>query len=166
MTWMQNSILHPNHILFALGTCILKPFRPILWFILASVHMVMVCVCTLFISGHESATSGGAACGQSVLLIVWMVHIVESADTHHDHVHRGQDKSKNGPETASECTSRGRIIHDMNARSNSTYISFIICPREVHSEAVSVHFMIYLGLGAYGHGLCLHSLHFGPRVGY
>ena len=28
----------------------------------------------------------------------------------------------------------------------------------MHSEAVLVHFPIYLGLGAYGHGMCLHSL--------
>jgi hypothetical protein len=28
----------------------------------------------------------------------------------------------------------------------------------VHSEPVSMHFVIYLGLGVYGHGTCLHSL--------
>ncbi len=40
---------------------------------------------------------------------------------------------------------------------NSASTSCIIRPREVHSEAVSGHFPIYLGLGVYGHGTCLHS---------
>ena len=31
----------------------------------------------------------------------------------------------------------------------------------MHSEAVSGHFPIYLRLGVYGHGTCLHSLHGG-----
>jgi len=30
--------------------------------------------------------------------------------------------------------------------------------REVHSEAVSAQCLIYLGLGVYGHGICLHAL--------
>ena len=34
MIWMQHYILDPNHVLFALGRCILKPF-PIFRFILA-----------------------------------------------------------------------------------------------------------------------------------
>ena len=29
----------------------------------------------------------------------------------------------------------------------------------MHPEAVSGHFYIYLGLGLYGHGVCLYSLH-------
>ena len=62
--------------------------------------------------------------------------------------------------TASECTSRGRMIHDLYAELNSAYKSYIIRPREVHSETGSEHFPIYLGLGAYGHGTCLHSLQF------
>ncbi len=31
----------------------------------------------------------------------------ESADTYHDHIHRGQDKSENGPQLALESVSRG-----------------------------------------------------------
>ena len=54
MIRMQHFILHPNHALFALGRCILRPFRAIFRFILASVHMVMVYVCTLF--KHPSVT--------------------------------------------------------------------------------------------------------------
>jgi hypothetical protein len=47
-TWMQNFDLHPNHVLFALGRCILKPFRSIFRFILASVYMVIVRICSPF----------------------------------------------------------------------------------------------------------------------
>jgi hypothetical protein len=61
------------------------------------------------------------------------------------------------PETASECTSRERIIYDSYAEFNSEYNSCIIRPREVHSEAVSDYFSIYRGLGAYGYGTSLHS---------
>ena len=49
-------------------------------------------------------------------------------------------------------------MHDLDAELNSAYKSNIILPREVYSEAVSGHFPIYLGLGVYGHGPCLHSL--------
>jgi hypothetical protein len=31
--------------------------------------------------------------------------------------------------------------------------------REMQSETVSAHLMIYLGLNEYSHGMCLHSLH-------
>ena len=48
-------------------------------------------------------------------------------------------------------------MHDMYAEFNSAYKSCIIGPREVHSEAVSGHFLIYVGLGVYGHGPCLQS---------
>ena len=48
MSWMQNSILHPNHVTLAIGRCILKPFQYVFRFILASVYMVTVRVCTLF----------------------------------------------------------------------------------------------------------------------
>ena len=48
MIWMQILILHPNLVLLALGRCILREFRDILRFILASVNMVMVRVCTLY----------------------------------------------------------------------------------------------------------------------
>jgi len=41
---------------------------------------------------------------------------------------------------------------------NATYISCIIDCREVHAEAVSVHFPMYLDLGEYVNGPCLHSL--------
>ena len=50
-------------------------------------------------------------------------------------------------------------MHDMYVEFNFTYISCIIRPREVHAEAVSELFPIYLGLGVYGRGSCLHSLH-------
>ena len=84
-----------------------------------------------------------------------------SADTYHDHIHRGQDTYiYKWPETASECTSRGTIIHDLFAECNTGYRSCIIRSRGVRSEAVSDHFPIYLGLGASGRGTCLHSLHF------
>ena len=50
-------------------------------------------------------------------------------------------------------------MHDLYAEFNSAYKSCMFCPREVDSEAVSGNFPIYLGLGVYGHGTCLHSLH-------
>jgi hypothetical protein len=50
--------------------------------------------------------------GGGVPRLLWQVH-EESADTHHDHVHRGQDKSKHDHNTTSECTSRGQIIHEL-----------------------------------------------------
>ena len=40
---LQNSIVHTDHVLLALGSCILKPLRVILIFILASVCRVIVC---------------------------------------------------------------------------------------------------------------------------
>ena len=55
MIWMQNLIMHPTHVLFALGRCILKQFGAISIFILASVYMVMVRVCTRFIHAHSSS---------------------------------------------------------------------------------------------------------------
>ncbi len=60
---------------------------------------------------------------------------------------------------ASECTSRELKLHDSYAEFNSAYESCSFSPRDVHSEAVSWHFYIYLDLGTYGHGMCLHSLH-------
>ena len=63
------------------------------------------------------------------------------------------------PETGSECTSRGLKLHDSYPEFNSAYEPCSFSPREVHSVAVSGHFYIYLGLGTYGHGVCLHSLH-------
>jgi hypothetical protein len=45
---MQNSILLTHDVLLALGRCIPKQFGGNFRFILVSVHMVMVCVCTLF----------------------------------------------------------------------------------------------------------------------
>ena len=60
---------------------------------------------------------------------------------------------------ASECTFRGLKLHDSYAELNSAYESCSFSPREVHPEAVSGHFYIYLGLGIYGGGACLHSLH-------
>ena len=47
MIRMQNSILNTNHVVLALGRCILRPFRCIFIFILVSVYMVVVRVCTL-----------------------------------------------------------------------------------------------------------------------
>ena len=49
MIRIQNSILHTNHVLLALGRCILKPFRGIFKSILVSVYMVVGRVCTLSI---------------------------------------------------------------------------------------------------------------------
>ena len=60
---------------------------------------------------------------------------------------------------ASECTSRGLKLHDLYADFNSAYRSCSFSPREVHSDVISAHFYIYLGLGTYGGGVCLHSLH-------
>ena len=51
------------------------------------------------------------------------------------------------------------MIYDMHVELNSTYISCITRPGEVHSEAVSEHFAFCRGLGVYGYGPCLHSLH-------
>ena len=65
--------------------------------------------------------------------------------------------------TISECHSRDRILHDIYiyiyVAFSSTYISCIIGLREVHAQAVSGNFAMYLGLGEYGNGPCLHSLH-------
>ncbi len=82
----------------------------------------------------------------------------ESADTHHDHTHRGQDKSENGSQMALESVSRGVwhcvAQHFENAAQRSAKLPGTPIPRPVGS-----HFPIYLGLGVYGHGVCLHSLH-------
>ena len=50
-------------------------------------------------------------------------------------------------------------MHLPNAEFNSAYESCSFSHREVQPEAVSRHFYIYLGLGIYGGGACLHSLH-------
>ena len=60
------------------------------------------------------------------------------------------------------------LLHDLYAELISAYRSCSFSPREVHSEAVSEHFYIYLRLGIYGGGACLHSLHVRlgiPRLG-
>ena len=41
-------MLHTEHVLFTLGRCILRPFRDMFRYILSSVYMVKVRVCTLF----------------------------------------------------------------------------------------------------------------------
>jgi hypothetical protein len=48
MMWMHSVILHLNHVLMALWDCRLKPFLNMFWFVLVSVYMFMVCVCTPF----------------------------------------------------------------------------------------------------------------------
>ena len=64
------------------------------------------------------------------------------------------------PETGSECTPRRLKTYALYAEFNSAYRASVFSPREMHSEAVSGHFIFYLGLGIYDHGMCLHSLHF------
>ena len=46
---------------------------------------------------------------------------------------------------------------------NHVYELCNLSPREVHLEAVSGHFSIYLGLDIYGGGACLHSILAGNR---
>ena len=99
MIWMQNSILLTNHVLFALGRCIPRPFRFIFRFILASGYMVMVRVCTL----HQMTT------------------FVQP----------------------SLSTSRFNRAHP-HARA--------------YCLTMSDNFPMYLGLGSYRHGTCMHSL--------
>ena len=65
---MHNSILHTHDVLLALRRCILKPFRPILCFTLASVYMVMVCVCTVFIDKSDMLLF---SCTLSEINCVW-----------------------------------------------------------------------------------------------
>ena len=62
------------------------------------------------------------------------------------------------PETASGCTSRGLKLHDSYPELNSAYESCSFSPREVHPEAVSVHFYIYLCLGIYMVVVCVCTL--------
>jgi hypothetical protein len=50
----QNEILHRNHVVLAIGRCILRPCRGIFIFILVSVYMVVVRVCTLSKVPHPS----------------------------------------------------------------------------------------------------------------
>jgi hypothetical protein len=54
-----------------------------------------------------------------------------------------------------------------DAEFNSANKSCMIRPRgeKVHIEAVSKHFPIYLGLGVYGHGTCLHCTRLCPPLG-
>ncbi len=82
----------------------------------------------------------------------------ESADMYHDHIHRGQDKSENGPQLALESVSGGVrhcvAQHFLNAVQRSAKLS----GRPILSP-VGGHFPIYLGLGVYGHGVCLHLFH-------
>ena len=51
------------------------------------------------------------------------------------------------------------FLLDVRARASCTNPSRSIGHREVNAEAVSGRFPTYLGLGVYGHGPCLHSLH-------
>jgi hypothetical protein len=81
-----------------------------------------------------------------------------SADTHHDHIHRGQDKSENGPQLALDSVSRGVWHCFAQHLENSAQISATL-PRRPILRPVLCHFPIYLGPGVYGHGVCLHSLH-------
>ncbi len=57
MIRMQNSILNTNHVVLALGRCILRPFRGIFIFILVSVYMVVVRVFTLSTYGPHQLHS-------------------------------------------------------------------------------------------------------------
>ena len=65
----------------------------------------------------------------------------------------------------SECLSRERMLHDIYiyiyiyVAFNSIFKVCIIGIREVHADADSGNFAMYLGLGEYGNGACLHSLH-------
>ncbi len=80
----------------------------------------------------------------------------DSADTHHDHIHRGQDKSENGPQLALESVSRGVwhcvAQHFENAAQRSAKL-----PGRPILRPVGGPFPIYLGLGVYGHSVCPHS---------
>jgi hypothetical protein len=81
----------------------------------------------------------------------------ESADMYHDHRHRGQDKSENGPQLALESVSREIwhcvAQHFQNAPQRSTKL-----PGRPLLKPVGYHFPIYPGRAVYGHGPCLHAL--------
>ena len=57
-------------------------------------------------------------------------------------------------------------MHDLDADLISASKSCINRPREVHSEAVSDHFPICLGLSAYGHGNYVSALSSPPPKSY
>ena len=82
--------------------------------------MVMVCFCTRFILASvlvpgwpKMALGEGPCTAQAADSLdrvrecdaLWCHE--ESADTHHDHVHRGQDKLENDPQVALESVPRG-----------------------------------------------------------
>ncbi len=74
----------------------------------------------------------------------------ESADTDHDHIHRGQEKSENGPQLALELVFRGVwhcvAQHLENAAQRSAKL-----PGRPILRPVGGHHMIYLGLSVHGH---------------
>ena len=77
----------------------------------------------------------------------------------HDHIHRGQDKSENDPKFAQNASPEDYkymiCMQDFILQTDHVFVS----PREVYSEVVSEHLLIYLGLGVCGHGTRTHSLH-------
>jgi hypothetical protein len=84
-------------------------------------------------------------------------HLEESADTHHDRIYRCHDKSGKWSPTDR------RLGLPWSSALRCT--SFLKCcapqcqtPRD-ESKANWDYFPIYIGLIAYGHGVCLHSLH-------
>ena len=76
---------------------------------------------------------------------------LKRVQTHHDHIHRGQDKLENGTQLALESVARGvwhcvaqhsQIAAELNAKQ----------PGRPMLRPAGSHFKIYLGLCVYGHG--------------
>jgi hypothetical protein len=71
MICIQNEILYTHDVLIALGRCLLRPFEAIFRFILASVYMVMVCVCTVSIKGGSALV---ASVGFKPIVASWVIN--------------------------------------------------------------------------------------------
>jgi hypothetical protein len=85
--------------------------------------------------------------------------IEESADTHHDHIHRGWDKSGNGAQL---------ILYSVSRGLGSAYVAqhSVKLPGRQILRPVGGYFPSDLGFGVYGHGVCVSTfLRKGTRMG-
>ena len=119
--------------------------------------LVMVAVVVVVVNGVLNDSALWSLCPMSCVVPLSR-KFKESADTHHDHIHRGQDKSENGPRLSLESISLGVWHCIAQIFQNAVQRNAKLTGRPI-IRPVGSHFPIFLGLGVYGHGVCLHSLH-------
>jgi hypothetical protein len=89
----------------------------------------------------------------------------QSADTYHDQIRRGQHKSQNEQQPLQNAApdSEEYMISMQNLIPHAGNVLFVLGGGVILMQFQAGHVPIYLGLGAYGHGPCPHSLHFLAR---